>query len=274
MTQVTTGSTRNDELKRRLPAGRKARLAAAVAEAGQVTVAELAERFEVSVDTIRRDLDALDADGVLIRTHGGAVSPDALPKPESGLDIRKRVQTAAKETIGRLTAQIVEDGSSVLINGGTTTLAVARSLREHHDLTIATNNLLLSGELNPQSYRNLYVFGGMVRESSQATVCKVAFSGSGDREVEVHADLALIAVGGATLEGGFCTSNIAEAEVMRDMMDHADKVAILIDSTKFHRKLFAHFASLDEVDYVITETAPPEDFAAALSAAGVQVLHA
>ncbi|WP_084074862.1 DeoR/GlpR family DNA-binding transcription regulator [Demequina sp. NBRC 110052] len=274
MTQQSTRPARNDAQKPRLPAGRKARLAAAVAEAGQVTVAELAERFQVSVDTIRRDLDRLDADGVVIRTHGGAVSPDALPKPESGLDIRRRVQTSAKDTIGRLAARLVEDDSSLLINGGTTTLAVARSLREHHDLTIATNNLLFASEISPSSYRNLYVFGGMVRDSSQATVGKVSFGGAGEHAVDVHADLALIAVGGATIEGGFATSNLAEAGVMRDMMDHADKVGILIDSTKFHRKLFATFAALGDVDYVITETEPPEDFTRAFAEAGVEVIFA
>src|SRR6476659_8453265 len=83
----TSMSAPTDGTPRRLPAGRKADLAAYVAEQGQVTVANLAERFDVSPDTIRRDLDALDADGVLIRTHGGAISPQAVPRPDTGVEV-------------------------------------------------------------------------------------------------------------------------------------------------------------------------------------------
>src|SRR3954471_20120213 len=101
---------------RRLPAGRKADLAAFVGEVGQVTVANLAERFDVSPDTIRRDLDQLDADGVLIRTHGGAISLQAVPRPDTGLDVRLRLQTTAKDQIGALAAGLVEDGTALMIN--------------------------------------------------------------------------------------------------------------------------------------------------------------
>ena len=103
----TPMSASTDGSARRLPAGRKADLAAYVAEQGQVTVANLAERFDVSPDTIRRDLDALDADGVLIRTHGGAISPQAVPRPDTGVDVRLRLQTAAKDQIGALAAGLV-----------------------------------------------------------------------------------------------------------------------------------------------------------------------
>ena len=134
-----------DDGARRLPAGRKAELAAYVAEVGQVTVARLAKRFDVSADTIRRDLDQLDADGVLIRTHGGAVSLSAFPRPDTGLDVRARVQASAKDRIGALAAGLVPDGASLIVNAGTTTLAAARHLRDHRDLTIATNSLRISG---------------------------------------------------------------------------------------------------------------------------------
>ena len=84
-----------DGVSRRLPAGRKAELTAYVTEMGQVTVARLAERFDVSLDTIRRDLDQLDSDGVLIRTHGGAISVSASPRPDTGLAVRARMQASA-----------------------------------------------------------------------------------------------------------------------------------------------------------------------------------
>lgn len=261
------------DAKRRLPAGRKAQLVAVVNEQGEVTVAELAEQFAVSVDTIRRDLDALGSEGLIIRTHGGAVSPTAVAKPETGLDVRRRLQTEAKDIIGALAAQLVPDGSTVIINAGTTALSVARHLRHHRGLTLATNNLLLTSELDPRAYRNLYAFGGTVRANDYSTIGPLSFSGfAGGSDVEVRCDIALIAVGGITADGGFCTSNLAEASMMREMMDRADTVAVILDSTKFGRKLFAQFAPFEAADYVVTEKLPPAEYVEALEASGVRLI--
>ena len=108
--------------KRRLPAGRKADLASYVEQVGEVTVGGLAEHFHVSIDTIRRDLDQLDREGVVIRTHGGAVSAEGQLK-DRALDVRLRMQTEEKETIARLAAGLIDDGAVVMLNAGTTTLA-------------------------------------------------------------------------------------------------------------------------------------------------------
>lgn len=258
---------------RRLPASRKADLAAYVAEVGEVTVAKLAERFEVSLDTIRRDLDQLDADGVLIRTHGGAVSPSALPRPDTSLDVRRRVQTAAKERIGALAADLIEDGSAILINAGTTTLAVVRHLRDHRDLTLATNSLQIPAEIPPNAFRDLYLFGGVVRASAQATIGPVLFANSlNGRDVDIQCDLALIGVGGVAPEIGYSTSNLGEAAMMREMMEHAARVAVLVDSSKFGRRLFAQVAELNRADYLVTDTPPPPDLADELARGKVEII--
>src|SRR3712207_2913012 len=158
----------NGDRKRQLPAGRKAQLAAYVAEAGQVTVGALAERFGVSIDTIRRDLDQLSADGVLVRTYGGAVSLSTISRTDRAVDQRLALQEQEKEKIASLAAALVQDGSTIMINGGTTTLALARKLGQHRDLTVATNNLLVPGALPPTAVRDIYVFGGAVRSLTLA----------------------------------------------------------------------------------------------------------
>jgi DeoR family transcriptional regulator, fructose operon transcriptional repressor len=258
---------------RRLPAGRKAELAAYVFAAGQVTVAQLAEQFGVSLDTIRRDLDRLDADGVVIRTHGGALSPTGLPRPDTGLDVRRRVQTEAKEHIGALAATLVDDGSSLLVNAGTTTLAVIRHLQDRRDLTVATNNLLLPGEIYPRAFRDIYVFGGVVRLSAMATIGPVTFPNTlNGAHVDIRCDLALIAVGAVSTDSGYSTSNLGEAAMMREMMDRAARVAILADSSKFGRRLFAEVAGLGRADYLVTDAAPPPELAEALHRHHVAVL--
>lgn len=260
---------------RRLPAGRKADLAAYVSEVGEVTVAKLAERFEVSLDTIRRDLDQLDADGVLIRTHGGAISPSAVPRPDTGLEVRRRVQTVAKERIGARAAELVEDGSAVLINAGTTTLALVRHLRDHRDLTVATNSLQIPSEISPTVFRDLYLFGGAVRVVAQATVGPVVFADTlNGGEVDIQCDLALIAVGAVAPAVGYSTSNLGEAAMMREMMDRAARVAVLADSSKFGRRLFAQVAELERADYLVTDTMPPPDLADELARGNVEILTA
>jgi DeoR family transcriptional regulator, fructose operon transcriptional repressor len=257
---------------RHLPAGRKARLAAYVAEAGQVTVGALAERFGVSIDTIRRDLDQLSAEGVLVRTYGGAVSLSTVSRVDRAVEVRLNLQEAEKDTIAALAASLVEDGSTIMINGGTTTLALARRLHSHRDLTVATNNLLVPPALSPSVIRDLYVFGGAVRSITLATIGPVSLRVAGGTELDIRCDLALIGVGAVSADAGYSTSNVGEAAMMREMMSRAARVAILADSSKFGRRLFAQISELGSADYLVTDSSPPSDLLDALVENDVEVI--
>jgi DeoR family fructose operon transcriptional repressor len=261
-----------EDRQRHLPAGRKAQLAAYVAESGQVTVGALAERFGVSIDTIRRDLDQLSADGVLVRTYGGAVSLSTVSRADRAVDQRLTLQEQEKETIGTLAASLVEDGSIIIINGGTTTLAVARNLRSHRDLTVATNNLLLPAALPPSVVRDVYVFGGAVRADTQATIGPVSLRVAGGGELDISCDLALIGIGAISADAGYTTSNLAEAAMMREMISRASRVAILADSSKFGRRLFAQVSELGSADYLVTDSPPPPGLREALEENGVELI--
>jgi DeoR family glycerol-3-phosphate regulon repressor/DeoR family fructose operon transcriptional repressor len=255
-----------------LPAGRKARLAAYVAEAGQVTVATLAEHFGVSIDTIRRDLDQLSAEGVLVRTYGGAVSLSTVSRVDRAVDVRLSLQEAEKEKIAALAASLVQDGSTIMINGGTTTLALARHLHSHQDLTVATNNLLVPAALSPSAIRDLYVFGGAVRPITLATIGPVSLRVAGGTELDIRCDLALVGVGAISVDAGYSTSNVGEATMMREMMSRAARVAILADSSKFGRRLFAQISELGKANYLITDSSPPSELLAALIENDVEVI--
>jgi DeoR family fructose operon transcriptional repressor len=265
-------SVGRDERQRHLPAGRKAQLAAYVADTGQVTVGELAERFGVSIDTVRRDLDQLATEGILVRTYGGAVSLSTVSRTDRAVDQRLTVQEQEKEKIAALAAALVQDGSTIMINGGTTTLALARNLGQHRDLTVATNNLLVPGALPPTAIRDIYVFGGAVRALTLATIGPVSFRANTGAELDISCDLALIGVGAVAADAGYTTSNLAEAAMMQEMISRAARVAILADSSKFSRRLFAQVSELGAADYLITDTAPPPDLRDALKASGVEVL--
>ena len=260
------------ERPRHLPAGRKARLAAFVAEAGQVTVSALAERFGVSIDTIRRDLDQLSGEGVLVRTYGGAVSLSTVSRVDRAVDVRLSLQEVEKEKIAALAASLVEDGSTIMINGGTTTLALAHRLHNHRDLTIATNNLLVPPALSPSIIRDLYVFGGVVRSITQATIGPVSLRAAGGSELDLRCDLALIGVGAVSVDAGYSTSNLGEAAMMREMMSRAARVAILADSSKFGRRLFAQITELGTADYLVTDSTPPAELLNALTENNVELI--
>jgi len=262
----------DNERQRHLPAGRKAQLAAYVADTGQVTVGELAERFGVSIDTVRRDLDQLSADGVLVRTYGGAVSLSTISRTDRAVHQRLSLQEQEKEKIAALAATLVQDGSTIMINGGTTTLALARELRQHRDLTVATNNLLVPGALAPTAVRDIYFFGGAVRSLTLATVGPVSFRANSGTELDISCDLAFIGVGAVSPDAGFTTSNLAEAAMMQEMISRAARVAILADSSKFGRRLFAQVSELGAADYLITDTMPPPDLGDALAASEVEVI--
>lgn len=265
-------SVDRDERQRHLPAGRKAQLAAYVAEVGQVTVGELAERFGVSIDTVRRDLDQLSADGVLVRTYGGAVSLSTISRTDRAVDQRLALMEQEKEKIATLAATLVQDGSTIMINGGTTTLALARKLGQHRDLTVATNNLLVPGALPPSAVRDIYLFGGAVRSLTLATIGPVSFRANTGADLDISCDLALIGVGAVSAEAGYTTSNLAEAAMMQEMVARAARVAILADSSKFGRRLFAQVSDLGSANYLVTDSAPPPDLREALATAGVEVV--
>ena len=258
--------------RNQLPAGRRSDLAAHLDRVGGATVHELAERYGVSIDTIRRDLDQLHDAGRVVRTHGGAVSVAVHNRTDRGMSVRVHLQAAEKEAIASLAAGLVEDGSVVIINAGTTALAVARALHERRELTIATNNLLLPSTISAKVCREIYVFGGSMRIHTQSTTGPVRFPAADGRDVVIRADLALVAVGAVAVKGGYTTSNLAEAIMMREMMQQAEKVAVLADSSKFERRLFANVAELELPDYFITDTEPPPPLRHALEDAGVSVL--
>src|SRR6266516_3643575 len=244
-----------------LPARRRADLAQ--------YVRELAGIFQVSADTIRRDLDHLATRGVLTRAHGGAVPTGELATADTPLMNRRDTQREAKERIGRAAVRLVHDGETVIINGGTTALEAARALVGLRNLTIGTNNLLVPSEVPQEAVRDLYVLGGMCRIQSMVTVGPVGFTGTRG----IRADVALIGVGGVS-ENGYSTSHLGEAQMMQQMIESANRVVILADSSKFGRHAFVHICALQDSDALVTNALPQTDLDEALREADVDIIVA
>lgn len=253
-----------------LPAKRRAELVRLVREHGQKTVAELAATFDVSPDTIRRDLDLLAERKHLVRSHGGAVSADLMKTTEAPFVRRLGSHAGSKSNIAQAAVQFVSDSATILLNGGTTTLAIARALTGRRDLTIVTNNLRIPSELPPDAVRELYLLGGLIAPAGQVTLGPVSFPGAH----AISADIAFLGVGGISATGGLSTTSLTEARMISEMIDAAAQVVVVADATKFGREAFIHIAELSRISALITDDTPPAPLAEALAAAGVDVLTA
>lgn len=252
-----------------LPASRRSALIQLVLERGQATVLELAERFQVSPDTIRRDLDHLSRRGLLSRTHGGAVVAEPLVGADAPFTSRLNVNHAAKLRIARAAARLIASGETLIVNGGSTTLAFARELGAISGLTVVTNNLSVPAALPHAAVHDIYLLGGQVRTESQVTLGPVAFAGTGI----IHADTAVIGIGGVSA-AGLSTTLLAEASMIAAMIDASRRVIVLADASKFDHNAFAHIVPLGPRQTLISDQPPPPALTQALSDASVDVIVA
>lgn len=258
------------------PARRRTELLELLRDRGQASISEVAAAFGVSDDTVRRDVEALAAEGKVERTHGGVTLLPAGALMNASIPFTRRldVNTGAKDAIARAAAALVEEGQSVIINGGSTTLALAKHLGPKHGLTVVTNNLALPQELHTHGAREIYVLGGTYRLRSQVTIGPVALADGSGKARSIHTDWALIGVGAVSDDGTVWTSSLPEATMMRSMMDCASKTLILADSTKFGHREFAEVADLSDRTTLITDRTPSKALLEQAAEAGAEVIVA
>ena len=246
------------------------RIVEQVRGAGRVLVAELAERFDVTPETIRRDLTALDRCGALRKVHGGAIPAPALP--ETGVAQREQVNTSAKQSIARAALERLgpEPGTTVLVDAGTTTGALARLLPTDRELTIITNSVLTAASLAAVGHTRVRILGGQLRGLTQAAV--------GSEAVEalsaLRVDVALLGANGVSAAHGLSTPDPDEANVKRAMVRSARQVVALVDSTKIGQEHLVSFASLADVDLLVTDVELPPALTEQLATTETEVLVA
>lgn len=244
------------------PARRRAEMLDFLRDRGRASIRELSDEFSVSEDTVRRDVEILASQGSVEKSHGG-VTVTHESRPNAAIPFERRIdaQAALKDQIARAAAEMIEDGDVVLINGGTTTLALVKHLAAKRGLTVVTNNLVLPQELAARGgSREVYVLGGAFRLRSLVTVGPVELSDGSGKPRPIHADWALIGVGGVAEDGTVWTSSLPEAGMMRSMMDCATHTLLLADSTKFGKREFAEIAPLSATTTLITDREPNAAF--------------
>ncbi len=244
---------------------RQSDILALARDAGRVTVDGLAQTFDVTTQTIRRDLGALCYAGLLERSHGGASVPGGLVNM-AHVD-RRRLNAEAKEAIGRAAARHVFPGTSVFLNIGTTTEAVARHLREVPNITVITNNLNVAQILGSHPTAEVIVTAGRLRWSDGALV--------GDLAVQTlrkfKPDLAIIGTSAIDHQGVMLDFDPDEIRVTQAILQQARTPMLVADLGKFQRTAPVRVTNIARMRYWVTERRPDQGILAMCRAAGVRV---
>ncbi len=244
-------------------------IAALVSQRGRASVSDLAGIFDVTTETVRRDLDTLERSGLVRRVHGGAVPAAALSSRERSLAERHETRAKHKERIAKAALALLPDtGGSVLLDGGTTTARLAARLPLDLDLTVVTNSLPVAYTLSGVSGLRLEMLGGRLRGTTQACV--------GDETVRalgrLRVDVAFLGTNGLSLEGGLTTPDFDEAAVKSAMVACARRTVLVADSSKAEHDYLVRFAPLSAIDVLVTDDEFAQDLLGPIEAAGVEVL--
>ncbi|SDU80061.1 transcriptional regulator, DeoR family [Microlunatus sagamiharensis] len=235
-----------------------------VGSAGRVDVAALAERLGVSGATVRRDLQALSRSQLLVRTHGGAVSQAA--EDEVPAQVKAVLRQPEKRRIARAAAALVGEGAVVGLTGGSTTLELARVLRERRGLTVVTNSIDVASELAGRPGIRLVMIGGIVRRSRE-----LVGPAAETMLANYHLDLAFIGVDGLSAEG--CTTyDEMEATTDAAFLAQARRRLVVADSSKIGRVTFARISPLSGLTDLVTDRGAAPEALEPVRQAGVAVI--
>ncbi len=245
-------------------------IAALVATQGRLSVADLAGHFDVTTETVRRDLSTLERAGLVRRVHGGAVPAQALSVLELAVNDRDRTRRPEKERIARAALPFVPVGGSVSLDAGTTTARLAALLPAEEELTVITHSVPIAARLAGDPAYALHLLPGRVRATTRAAV--------GDDTVaalaRLRVDVAFLGTNGISLRHGLSTPDPGEAGVKRALVSSADRVVVLADSSKYEQEQLVRFAQLEDVDVLITDPGLSRADRIAVESRGVQVVIA
>ncbi len=220
---------------------------------GSVRVTELSCLLNISEVTIRTYLADMENKGLLTRVHGGAISSY---KPYYSMNINQRISTnqAQKEIIAKKIADMIEDNDTIMLNSGSTTLLVFRSIPENLNLNIVTNSISIALEGATKPNFNIILLGGLINSKYQFT-----FGDDAIRQLKsYHADKLILSVDGIDSEHGFSTYYDKEVEIDRIMLEQSNINIVAADHSKFNRRAFTKIFDLFACDYIITEDGVPD----------------
>jgi len=249
---------------------RQQQILAMLQKQGSVKIPELANAFDVSVITIRRDFDEMVSAGLIQKVYGGAVlAEQPAPEPDAQRLFHARLEHRHREKmlIGKAAAALVRDDETIVLNIGTTALEIAKNLRNFENLTVLTNSIPILSEL-ANTRLNVYSLGGKLRGNELALHGSLAFNSLNDFCV----DKAFVGAGGITLENGITDHNRDSAELCSAIINRSRQTILVTDSSKFGRDVSAVIGPLSNVETVITDSGISKEYADGLRQMGIEVI--
>lgn len=222
---------------------------------GKIIVAPLAQEFNVTEETIRRDIEKLENEGLATKTYGGAVSTNQKNK-DLPYNIRKQSNVNLKQKIALKVAEMINDGDQIMLDASSTSLCIARAIKKLNNITLITNSVEILLELADKTGWTILSTGGSLREGAYS------LSGSSAEKMirDHHVDLAVCSAKGISMSMGITESNEKDAEMKKAIFNAANKRILAIDSTKFEKISFIKVCDIKEVDVIVTDKDPGESW--------------
>jgi DeoR family transcriptional regulator of aga operon len=239
-----------------------------IKENGKVQVAELTSQFNVSSVTIRNDLNYLERKGLIDRVYGGALARVAVAY-DSALTEKAKLHVDEKRRIGAKAAEMIYDGDSIILDSGTTTLEIAKRIKDKRDLTVMTNGVNIATELAGNSHISVLLTGGILRENSFSLVGPQAEAVL----MDFYYDKLFLGVDGFDLGIGLTTPNQLEAHLNAIMVGASKETIVVADSSKFGRQSLCRISGPEEVTRIITDTGISEEYLDSLAGLGIEIIR-
>ena len=251
-----------------LPIERRGEILQKLMMEGKVVVNELAEKYEVTEETIRRDLEKLESEGYAKKTYGGAVRNDNMTS-ELPYTVRKQTNVSGKKYIAEIIGSLISDGDSLLLDSSSTALFMIKSIGTKHNLTLVTNSVEVLLEV-PQGHDwNIVSTGGMYRSES------MSFFGAAAEEVveKYFADYAVLSCKGIDLEKGITDTRETFANLKKVFIKSAKKVILAVDHTKFNKISFVRLSDFDGIDVIVTDVEPDDTWKKLFEEKGIELYY-
>lgn len=234
----------------------------------KVTVSKLSHLFDVTEETIRRDLEKLDGKGIVIRTYGGAVLN--IENKSEGIPFFKRasINAESKQIIARKALVLIKEGTTLFADSSSTVMEVLKLIKDRTDITVITNSVEALHELN-QSDLKILSTGGAFKKSSSSLIGTIAKNAIKN----YHVEIALVSCKGMDISQGIMDSSDEEVEIKKRMIEQANNVILLVDHTKFDKLSLVKLFDFNNIDYIITEKEPVIEWIEFLKSNNIKIIY-
>ena len=235
---------------------------------GKVIVTDLAQEFEVTEETIRRDLEKLDKEGIAKKTYGGAVANKSL-NVDLPSSVRKRTNVELKQRIAEKISGMINDGDYVMVDASSTAMYVVKCIKQKKNITLITNSVEILLELADKDDWNILSTGGTLKTGALALVGSTA-----EKMIRgFHVDIAVCSCKGIDISMGITDSNEKDSLMKQAIFASANRCVLAVDSTKFDRRAFTKVCDINEVDMIVTDKQPDERWIGYIEGQGVELVY-